>query len=195
MAEVDLTTGSAHAILLASDQMTHGEQYAHYLRSAQVQPFPTYYEQLLAQATDRVIIWDPYFHSPDTAIFRGLDASVEVTVLSSKRSKIKDTYLDGLITETPNHLKSHLRDTCTFNFGFIDTDRHADDVWNTHDRFLIVDNDYYLVGASVAHHLAAHGSTGICKLTSQKDKDVIQQAFDKCWQICVLDSMYKTKIL
>lgn len=195
MAEIDLSVGFVPASASVSDTMRHGVQYAHYLRTSAVQPFPSYYEHLLSLATTRVIIWDPYFHKPDTAIFRGLNAPVEVTVLSSKSGNQKEVYLNNLISETPNHLKTSLLGNCTFNFGFIDKGRYGAEVWNTHDRYLIVDDDYYLVGASVAHHLAAHDSTGICRLAEQTDKDIIQQAFDKCWQICVHDSMYKTKTL
>lgn len=195
MAEIDLSVGSVPASAPVSDNMRHGVQYAHYLRTSTVQPFPSYYEHLLSLATTRVIIWDPYFHKPDTAIFRGLNVPVEVTVLSSKSGNQKEVYLNNLISETPNHLKASLIGNCTFNFGFIDKGRYGAEVWNTHDRYLIVDNDYYLVGASVAHHLAAHDSTGICKVAEQADKDIIQQAFDNCWQICVHDSMYKTKTL
>ena len=195
MAEIDLSVGSVPVAAPVSDNMRHGVQYAHYLRASVTQPFPTYYEYLLSLASTRVIIWDPYFHKTDTEIFRGLNAPVEVHVLSSKSGSQKDDYLNSLISENSNHLKACLIGNCTFNFGFIDKGRYGADVWNTHDRYLIVDNDYYLVGASVAHHLKAHDSTGICKLAKQADKEIIQQAFDKCWQICVHDSMYKTKIL
>lgn len=195
MAEVDFSAGAVPITRAVSDNMVHGVQYAHYLRSSATQPFPSFYEHLLSLATTRVIIWDPYFHDADTAIFRGLNAPVDVTVLSSKSASQKDSYLNKLFTETPNHLKASLTGNCTFSFGFIDKGRHGAEVWNTHDRYLIIDNDYYLVGASVAHHLAAHGSTGICKLMEHADKDIVQQAFDKCWQICVHDSMYKTQTL
>lgn len=78
MAEVDFSAGAVPVTTAVSDNMEHGVQYAHYLRSIATQPFPSFYEHLLSLATTRVIIWDPYFHDADTAIFRGLNVSIRL---------------------------------------------------------------------------------------------------------------------
>lgn len=178
-----------------NDNMVHGVYYAHYLRKQLNQPYPTYYGTLISQAINKIYIWDPYFHYPDTAIFRYLRSAVEVYVLSSKTYDKKDTYLDALLAATSSSIVSSVRGQCRFYFGFIDKSRYGAEVWNTHDRFLIVDDRYFLVGASVAHHLASHESTGIYQLTEPADKNIVQNAFNHCWQICVSDSMYKTQVL
>lgn len=195
MAGVSFSGGAVSVTTSPTDNMVHGTQYSHYLRDDIAKPTPCYHERLLSEATNKVVIWDPYFHAPDTAIFRGLKNAVEVYVLSSKSKPLKDIYLDALIAETPNHLIPRVKSHCTFNFGFIDTCKYGKELWNTHDRFLIVDDKYYLVGASVAHHLASHDSTGICRLRFRVDKQIVQNAFDKCWTVCVNDLMYKTKTL
>ena len=192
MATTDLTGGAVDVTTAISDNMVHGTQYAHYLRDSLSKPAPNYYGHLVSFATRKITIWDPYFHDVDTSIFESITHTVDVYVLSSKSISSKESYLNSLIAQTGNNIDDSVKGTCQFYFGFIDKSRHQDGMWNTHDRFLIVDDRYFLIGASIAHHLAPHDSTGICELTEQNDKDIVQNAFDQCWNVCVSDNMFQT---
>ncbi len=192
MATIDLTSGAVNITTSETDNMEHGTQYAHYLRDDPNKPTPGYYSNLISLATNKIIIWDPYFHDVDTEIFKNLSHSVEVYVLSSKSNNNKNQYLSGLEMRTNEYINNNVRGTCLFNFGFVDTCIYGKELWNTHDRFLIVDGRYFLIGASVAHHLKAHDSTGICELVNENDKNIIQNAFNQCWGICTHDITYIT---
>ena len=189
------TTASTSSPASPADGMEHGVYYAHYLRDSSTKPAPTYYKALLEGATRKVIIWDSYFHQPDTEIFSWLKNPVDVTVLSSK-SAMHTRYLQDLVDNTRLQLPTALSGRCVFTFGYINTDRYGLDLWRTHDRYLIIDDlDYYLIGGSIAQHREAHQSTGIYQVTEQRDKDVIQDAFDKTFSVCTSDRTFRTETI
>lgn len=189
------TTAPTTSPASPSDGMEHGVYYAHYLRDSATKPAPTYYKALLEGATRKVIIWDPYFNQNDTEIFSWLKNTVDVTVLSSK-SAMHTGYLQDLVDNTKLQLPNTLRGSCVFTFGYIDTCRYGADMWKSHDRYLIIDDiDYYLIGSSVSYHREAHQSTGIYQVTEQRDKDVIQDAFDKTFSVCTTDRTFKTETI
>lgn len=191
MAEVDFSSGAVAVAPPPSDNMEHGINYAIYLKDSDTKPAPSYYGQLLSKATKKVIIWDAYFHDCDATIFQHLLQPVEVIVLSKKNSKVKDSYFESLHVATERSIRSTLKDNCTFTFGFIDTDKFRN-LWQCHDRFLIVDDEYFLVGASVTSHQTSQHTTGICRITEDADKQVIKNAFDQTFRQCQSDRMYKT---
>lgn len=64
-----------------------------------------------------------------------------------------------------------------------------------HDRFLIVDDRYFLVGTSWGYYSSqgAPGTTGIYEITEVGDKLLIQSMFDKYRQVAENDGTVKMK--
>ena len=64
-----------------------------------------------------------------------------------------------------------------------------------HDRFLIVDDRYFLVGTSWGYYSSqgAPGTTGIYEITEYADKLLIQSMFDKYRQVAEKDGTVKMK--
>lgn len=64
-----------------------------------------------------------------------------------------------------------------------------------HDRFLIVDDRYFLVGTSWCYYSSqgAPGTTGIYEITELDDKLLIQSMFDKYKSVAETDGTVKVK--
>ena len=64
-----------------------------------------------------------------------------------------------------------------------------------HDRFLIVDDRYFLVGTSWGYYSSqgAPGTTGIYEITEDGDKLLIQSMFNKYRQVAENDGTVKMK--
>lgn len=48
-----------------------------------------------------------------------------------------------------------------------------------HDRFLLTDNDVYLMGHSVSGQISGHSLYGICHLYEDKDIDIVRMYYDR----------------
>lgn len=180
------------------DGMRHGANYAFFLRdNTPGLTYPTYYGDILSSVSNKVCIWDPYFHKDDAVLFDKLPATIgEIIILSSKTNRKKNEYIQGIIDETRNHIPTAAVGNCTITVAFIDTDSHGLDEWHTHDRFLIVDDsEYYLIGSSAEFHRRLRQSTGIYHITENADKQVIQDAFNQTFAVSQADRMYKTETL
>lgn len=176
MTRIDITVGAGPAV---ADNMKHGVNCAFFIRNAVDQAPPSYYRNLIASAELKIVIWDPYFHDTDARIFSVLTHTLNVTILTKKSGQRKAKYFEdcenAIISNVPDAVKSG----CNFFLYFVDTDRHSE-VWQCHDRFLIIDDSrVFIIGASIAHHLEVHDSTGIYEVVEDEDKALIADAFQR----------------
>jgi hypothetical protein len=161
------------------------DQYWFYHKGSYPNDSPLLYQELVDNATNEIIIWDPYFNikSPnaDQNIFANIQNNVTIKILTFKGLDRNQTYL----TEVKNALKTIIPPTkdCRFGLRVINTG----DVVNQgsrffHDRFLIIDETkVFLVGSSVGYHVQSEQSTGIFKVSNPDTKEFIKSIFQYYW--------------
>lgn len=145
-------------------------------KGKQVKDNPDYYSILISQAKESIRIWDPYFHEDtDCEVFQSVTANdisiMLVTSLDKNRNKPQD---NQTVDDYSKYIERNLPNTVTKAKITIRAYEHND--W--HDRFLIIDDRYFLVGASVFNQYNNYLSHGIYEVTNQKDKDLILGKFN-----------------
>lgn len=176
MAQIQLVPITTPVTL--DDGFRHGDQY-HYYDTIGT---PKYYQSLLAKAAT-------YIQILDTSFMEGIDANVFKDV---KQEGIKISILTlSQYSEDTNNISKRLH---TFadnikrvldNNGVSQYEIHIKVAnrpllkKNWHDRYLIIDeSDAYLVGSSMNNMISSDRSFGICKLSNQKDIDIVKDIFN-----------------
>ena len=146
---------------------------------------PLLYQQLVDNASNEIIIWDPYFNvNPphnDQDIFVNISNNITIKILAYKGLDRSSTYLNDVV----NSLKIIIPPSknCRFGLRVInkgDISNHGQRFF--HDRFLIIDNsEVYLIGGSVGYHVKSEMSTGIFKVSNAETKDFIKSIFKHYW--------------
>jgi phosphatidylserine/phosphatidylglycerophosphate/cardiolipin synthase-like enzyme len=147
---------------------------------------PALYQQVIDSATREIIIWDPYFNvtvpNSDQNIFMNIRDNITIKILTYKGLDKNVSYL----TDIQNALRMIIPKSkdCRFGLRLInkgDAGNQRDRFF--HDRFLIIDdNDVYLVGSSVGHHVNSFGeSTGMFKILNDKTNIFIKSIFQYYW--------------
>lgn len=172
-----------------------GLNYFFFLRNDPSLPMPDWYQKIIETAQSKIEIWDPYIHYTDHKIFASLRNPVEIAILTLSSSQKWNNQLSNYITALKQNVPDQFRANISGKIAFIDKDRHGDDEingkWQFHDRFLIIDDaDFYIIGASIAHHLSPKQSTGIMTVEHAEDKEIIRKAFDETLDQTHRDSSY-----
>ncbi|KAA6322116.1 hypothetical protein EZS27_028312 [termite gut metagenome] len=161
------------------------DEYWFYHKGSYSSDNPLLYQQIVDNATEEIIIWDPYFNVKlphrDQNIFSNIQSDVTIKILTCKGLNSSLTYLN----EVKDAIKLVIpeRKDCRFGLRVINNG----DVTNQrdrffHDRFLFIDNaDVYLIGSSVGYHLKSEKSTGIFKVANSETKDFIISIFKYYW--------------
>lgn len=146
---------------------------------------PLMYQDLIDNATDEIIIWDPYFNvkppNADQNVFTNIKNDITIKILTLKGLDATLSYL----TDVHNAVKAVIAPAkdCRFGLRVI----NKGDVANQggrffHDRFLIIDSTtVFLIGSSLGYHLKSEQSTGIFKVTNPDTKDFILSIFQEYW--------------
>jgi len=175
-----------------NDLMIHGEDYAFFDYSDHENDLPTMYGDLLATATKKICIWDPYFNSSkgdsEFFVFSRINNSVKIELLSHGTSQ--NTRIADSIQRIRNNINVSISPPVQIEFFWISTDRYRNK-YSVHDRFLIIDDSrYFLVGCSWGYHSTAvgdRGATGIFELKNAKDIRVVKDMYEKYKHIAEKD--------
>lgn len=143
----------------------------------QVKDFPDYYSILISQAKQSIRIWDPYFHEiDDCKLFSGVTANkIEIKIVTSLDHNPNRPQDKQTVDDYSKYIERNLPKSVAAAEIAIRAYSHND--W--HDRFLIIDDRYFLVGASVYNQLNNNLSHGIYEVINPKDKDLILRKFNQ----------------
>ena len=167
-----------------SDNMRHGQNYSFYLRKQGITVPPLMYANLIASATSRIIIWDPYIHDADMQIFSNLNHAVDITLLTHGSSQSWPPKISNIVTRIKQSVPDEFKENTSLSALYI----NKDNSWLFHDRFLIIDDsDFYIIGSSVGYHITATQSTGIMEISSDLDKTIIWDAYNETYNQAVSD--------
>ena len=188
-------------VQLSQDKMEHGNHYALFDHSDYGNVDPGLYGLLLESARQRVYIWDPYCNDEASQydVFSHINTALDLLVLTNCSSDKDDKMVRALGYIKQNVLSDILQDM-KIRLMYVDSKIHneANNVnYNLHDRFLIVDDRYFLVGTSWGYYSAkgAPGTTGIYEVTDLSDKLLIQSKFDKYKRVAENDGTVKIKAI
>ena len=188
-------------VQLSQDKMEHGNHYALFDHSDYGNVDPGLYGLLLESARQRVYIWDPYCNDEASQydVFSHINTALDLLVLTNCSSDKDDKMVRALGYFKQNVLSDILQDM-KIRLMYVDSKIHneANNVnYNLHDRFLIVDDRYFLVGTSWGYYSikGAPGTTGIYEVTDLSDKLLIQSKFDKYKRVAENDGTVKMKAI
>lgn len=145
-------------------------------------PRPLKYQELISRATTSIKIWDPYFKpSPghDFEFFSFVNENVEVELLTlGEPKKVETPFWENLKATILPLLAG--KSNITFRFGYIEKSDTVLDNWKFHDRFLIVDDNYYaFVGCSLNDHVfKASKSSAIMMVQNPLDKKLVDLMYN-----------------
>ena len=143
---------------------------------------PEIYAQLLGTATNRVCIWDPYIWVDDFPLFEFVPDVVEIQCLTSMgydgSQNIDNTRVGKFVIAVDGQRNRWISRMTVkyYNVRYDDCGRNA-----FHDRYLYIDDDVYVVGASLAHHATRKGSTAIHRIESSEARDLIRTMYRVYW--------------
>lgn len=179
--------------------MQHGVNYSLFDHSIYGNVDPGYYGILLESAQNRVYIWDPYCNdnSNQYDVFSHIREPLDLVVLTNCSSDKDQKMVNGLNYIKQNIITGILSDM-KISLMYVDSKIHqrSNNVnYFLHDRFLIVDDRYFLVGTSWGYYSSqgAPGTTGIYEITEDGDKLLIQSMFNKYRQVAENDGTVKMK--
>lgn len=182
---------SPSAVTPPTDNMEHGRCYSFYLRrnDANSTAVPRLYGNLIASATAKIKVWDPYIHDEDMKIFANLNYPVDITILTLCSLQRWTHKCSNVETKIKEFVPTEFLANTSFEMLYINKDRYGADIngaWQFHDRFLMIDDsDFFIIGSSVAHHLSSMQSTGIMRIEYEEDKDVIRNAFNETYNVAI----------
>lgn len=161
------------------------EEYWFYHKGSYPSDNPLLYQDLINNATDEIIIWDPYFNvkppNTDQNVFTNIKNDITIKILTSKGLVKTMSYL----TDVHNAVKTAISPAkdCRFGLRVINEGDEANQGERFfHDRFLIIDEtNVFLVGSSVGYHIQPKLSTGIFKVSNNETKDFIKSIFKHYW--------------
>ena len=156
-----------------------GKDYFLYDRS-KTKKQPLLYSSLLAQAKDFIAIWDPHYQANCGRLFCEMendDIIVEVLTICQGNESRKDIqiFADTILsaidkTKVPN---------CSVTVNALKRGYNDRFTWaaNWHDRFLIIDDEVYLVGTSMDAQSSRSDTFGIMRVAENKDKNLIRDTY------------------
>lgn len=137
---------------------------------------PLLYQKLLAHVKDVIAIWDPHYQLDCKRLFcevKTNDIVVEVLTICQGNESKRDIYDFANRILTAIDKKAVPKCMVVVNALKRDRNERFAQVPNWHDRYLIVDDEVYLVGTSMDAQAANSSTFGIKRLTETKDKNIV----------------------
>lgn len=151
----------------------------YYNHFTELQNPPSIYKKLVSEASEKVWVWDPYFHVGDEVLFESVKKEVEIRMLSA--SYFNTTLPDKTVKFI--NAVSRVQEFSQFKLEVRIYNTKTDEEKNAfHDRYLFVDDDVYSVGSSIQYHRRRITSTAIHKVSHTSAKEVIESQFNHIWQ-------------
>ncbi len=140
----------------------------------------------LLKGKKKIKVWDPHFTaSQDHGFCKYVDTdSVEKEILSYYHGTKEDCKYDGeiLYDDICNLLKykklNYTVKIYLYHYEFVG-DLHKQGIFLSHDRFLIADDDYYIMGTSMTSQLNGNLLYGVHEVQEEEDKDIIYESYYK----------------
>jgi len=140
---------------------------------------PSIYQYLVSKAKQRVWIWDTHLHDGEEEILSSIKKHVDVRILTCFGMQ-KNT-IPKRMEAFFNSLKS-LQKIAQFGLKVNVYNMMLDPGKQPfHDRYLIVDDQIYIVGSSIGYHHRRITSTSIHMIQSEASKDLIYDRFLYNW--------------
>ena len=138
--------------------------------------YPLLYQKLLGQVKDVIAIWDPYYQLDCNRLFcevKTNDIVVEVLTICQGNESKRDINVFANRILTAIDKKAVPKCMVVVNALKRDWNERLTWVPNWHDRYLIVDDEVYLVGTSMDAQATNSSTFGIKRLTETKDKNIV----------------------
>lgn len=176
---VTAVSGVAGSAPNQRDRCSHVDGYWYYDPFHETVDAPTVYQSLATTAVQRVWMWDPYFCDGDDLVLASLQDGVLLRLLTSGscqgRSKLRQR-LEKLVADL------HIRyPRVTVQVRCFNLDNVQDRALDFHDRYLFIDNDIYVVGASMTWHRQRRGSHGVHRMEASTARDLVRDKFTQYW--------------
>lgn len=182
-----LVPGPSVTVLSGEDRNTQNQRdgCSHADGSWYYDPFhetvsaPTVYQNLAATAVHRVWMWDPYFNDGDDRVLASLQDGVLLRLLTSgscqMRSRLRPR-LEKLVADLRTRYPRVTVQVRCFN-----TDNVPGRALDFHDRYLFIDDDIYIVGASMTWHRQRLGSHAVHRMEGSNARELLHGKFKHYW--------------
>lgn len=134
----------------------------------------------------QIRIWDPYYKTDDVAFFSKVNkenVSIEILTIEKSLRNIAErnltAYLDRIHSLLCDDINLNNFDVTIAAVLGIEHRYKADDYPLWHDRFLLADDEVYLMGHSVSGQISGNSLYGICQLYDDTDIEMVKWYYDK----------------
>lgn len=147
---------------------------------------PSFMGAELLKGKKDIFVWDPHFtENRDHEFFRYVDTEdVYIEILTYREGPIEDCELaaETLYDKICNLLESKI-ETFTLKIHLIhyenDRELRQNGIILWHDRYLMADDDVYLLGTSLTSQLNGNRLYGIHKIQEEADRVLIIKSYEK----------------
>ena len=155
-------------------------KYYHFYDFGLTDGEPLLYCQLLANAQNSIVIWDPHYRNVDVDLFSDIHQNgIYIEVLTICEVGEAKSDMDAFAEEILDSLDEDIN-TCVVNVIALMPKSQRKASWTEwHDRYLILDgNKVYLVGASIDAQNYTNKSFGIYRLTEVDDINLVLKSYE-----------------
>lgn len=156
---------------------------------------PTVYRILLRLAERRIDVWDPFLHPSDADLFSDVPGKIDIRILTcfgaTKGELINFDYNKEYKGFVERLKEWQAKKQFGLKIAIINSIKCSEFGKGKlpHDRFLFIDREAYLVGASLQYHseegrgqwLTTVKNTVICKVSERENQDILFQSFSNFW--------------
>ena len=170
------------AIASISHNFDQGTNY--YFFDNRMEETPNLYKQLLAIATEKIQIWDPYYdEEKDAALFEDVKAEkmdIEILTTQDKRpnNRTAQEFADNILNAIPKEQTPKCK-VVVRSFAKSARNRKNELIPLWHDRYLIIDQtEVFLIGPSMTSQVETKRSFGFYRLNDVEDIKVVKKYFE-----------------
>lgn len=140
----------------------------------------------LLKGKKKIMVWDPHFtENRDDAFFEYVDTNnVDIEILTYKNGSqdVCELAAEDLYNNIFDLLENKDIDF-TLKIYLIHYEKEWEllnqGIFLSHDRFLIADDEVYLMGTSMSSQLAGNRLFGVYRMEAPADKDIIIKTYEK----------------
>lgn len=133
---------------------------------------PTIYATLTSSAQRLVWVWDPWLNSNDIQALGALSQGISFRLLTDGACNPKGAHYQKATQFIAEFTKRFPSVTCQVRCFDRDLYIAHDSALAFHDRYLFVDSDVYVVGASLTYHWQRSAACAVVRLASATDADL-----------------------
>ncbi len=143
---------------------------------------PTVYQTLAGAAVSSLWIWDPYLLEDDENALGSLSNGISVRLLTEGSCHV-DAKAFRRMTAFVAAFRSRFP-AVTLQVRCFDRGRYhsVDSGLSFHDRYLFIDDEVYMVGASLRHHHVREAASAVLHIREPHAQALVRQRFDDYWK-------------